>query len=308
MRHQLFLAVIVTSGVVLGGNHGAAQARLLAFFNIDVPGAVGTQPSGINSRGQIVGSYDDGQTTHGFLDDSGVFTTIDVPGALATQAAGINSRGQIVGSYGGNTDIPGGGFLYEDGVFTAIQVPFPGASGTEALGINPQGQIVGTYVDSDGFVRGFVDDAGVFTPVDVPFAGTFRTLPRGINSRGQIVGFYARREPPFGRFDFTIHGFLEQGGVFTAIEAPGGDCTHTGTTCTEANGINPQSQIVGFYVDDAQQEHGFIDDGGAFTTLDVPFPGAVGTAAHGINGRGHIVGEYLDSVGQLHGFLATPAP
>jgi uncharacterized membrane protein len=58
-----------------------------------------TIPNGINASGQIVGSYWDGSTNHGFLLDQGIYTTIDVPGAYSTSAYGINDSGQIVGSY-----------------------------------------------------------------------------------------------------------------------------------------------------------------------------------------------------------------
>jgi uncharacterized membrane protein len=61
---------------------------------------------GINPRGDIVGQYSGGGTTHGFLlDRHGSLTTIDIPGASSTAAAGINARGDIVGTYsvGGTT-------------------------------------------------------------------------------------------------------------------------------------------------------------------------------------------------------------
>jgi uncharacterized membrane protein len=71
------------------------------FTTIDVPGAVFTQPTGINSAGRIVGFYIDGTTfaSHGFLLEQGTYTSIDVPGAIATQAEAINSAGRIVGTY-----------------------------------------------------------------------------------------------------------------------------------------------------------------------------------------------------------------
>jgi probable HAF family extracellular repeat protein len=40
----------------------------LTFTTIDVPGAMGTLPTGINAAGQIVGGYTDASGTgHGFL-------------------------------------------------------------------------------------------------------------------------------------------------------------------------------------------------------------------------------------------------
>ena len=69
------------------------------FTAIDVPGALVTQPSGINDVGKIVGIFFDGQTLRGFLLDGNVFHTIDVPGAFSTNVTGINNAGQISGNY-----------------------------------------------------------------------------------------------------------------------------------------------------------------------------------------------------------------
>jgi probable HAF family extracellular repeat protein len=72
-----------------------------SFTTINVPGALFTQPSGINDAGQIVGLFGDATSRdHGFLKDGAIFTTFDVPGAtLGTFATGINDAGQIVGSF-----------------------------------------------------------------------------------------------------------------------------------------------------------------------------------------------------------------
>ena len=67
------------------------------------PGQVAAQTSarGINSRGEIVGSYVAGGQQHGFLLTGGRFTSLDfpVPGVRATVANGINASGEIVGQY-----------------------------------------------------------------------------------------------------------------------------------------------------------------------------------------------------------------
>lgn len=84
------------------------------FTTLDVPfaGAVNTSPTGINDRGQIVGTYYNTleDRTHMFLYDTGVFMTFDVPGVATATPFDINNRGQIVGFYG---DSSGGthGFL-----------------------------------------------------------------------------------------------------------------------------------------------------------------------------------------------------
>ena len=51
------------------------------------------------TRGIVVGQYTDSNgTDHGFLYNSGTYTTINDPlGTKGTQAYGINDAGQIVG-------------------------------------------------------------------------------------------------------------------------------------------------------------------------------------------------------------------
>lgn len=106
-------------GDAAGVTHGFLYSNG-SFTTIDYPGIscppvtalldCGTWPQGINNNGQIVGYYmvpvllpNGGVlTTHGFLEDGGVFTTIDHPGSpLITFVWGINDIGQIAGYYEG---------------------------------------------------------------------------------------------------------------------------------------------------------------------------------------------------------------
>lgn len=77
------------------------------FTTLDAPGASETFAYGINTAGQIVGTFVDPTGVHGFLNISGVFTTLDVPGANHTDAWGINGRGQIVGWFLDATGVHG---------------------------------------------------------------------------------------------------------------------------------------------------------------------------------------------------------
>jgi probable HAF family extracellular repeat protein len=56
--------------------------------------------------------------------------------------------------------------------------------------------------------------------------------------------------------------------TFTQLDVPG-------SVSTEADGINAQGEIIGFFVDSAGKQHGFLHQDATFTQLD--FPGATAT-------------------------------
>ncbi|HEV3091766.1 MAG TPA: hypothetical protein VGX91_10065 [Candidatus Cybelea sp.] len=83
------------------------------FSTFGFPGGSNTQPLGINSGDQIVGSYDDGAgVMHGFLLSRPLshakWQSIDDPNGIgSTVVNGLNDRGEMVGFYtdaAGNTD------------------------------------------------------------------------------------------------------------------------------------------------------------------------------------------------------------
>ena len=265
-------------GLVFSLSIAPAFAEELTF--IDVPeasGQLGTQATGINARGDIVGIYvTDTFNMHGFLLSNGTFTTIDVPGATfpgppttgGTFATAINPQGDIVGYYNDSS---------------------LGSGGTFATAINPQGDIVGYYNDSSLGFRGFLLSGGTFTTIDVPGSGG-TTAPLGINARGDIVGSY------FDSVSGHVFGFLLRDGAYSTIAVPGADATG-------ASGINSRGDIVGgYYEGPLFASHGFLlTSGGTLTTIDVPGGAPGSTLAVGINPRGDIVGTYIDS----DGFLST---
>jgi len=303
----------------------AALANACGFRTIDFPGASSTGATGINDRGQIVGSYmDRNSQLHGFLLDRGNLSTIDLPGVSGTGVTGINDRGQIVGSYMDSSGQFHGFFLtslcqkakdwkrkkkgdekvdLDRDNFSTID--FPGSLCTGATGINDQGQIVGYYVDNGGQFHGFfleipiprdkekdeeVDlDRDSFSTIDFP--GALSTGAIGINDRGQIVGSYVDSSGQF-------HGFLLARGNFSTIDFPG-------ALTTVATGINDRGRIVGHYVDSDSKLDGFILDRDDFSTIG--FPEVLCTGAIGINNRGQIVGCYEDSNGDSHGFIVEKA-
>jgi len=190
-------------------HHGFAYRGIefggAAFDIIDVPVSSSTAASGVNFSGTIVGAYctnpnlgvcvlppDPGpDSSHGFIDAAGVFTTVDFPGASATAINAINDAGDVAGVYAG----PGAfhAFVRQQGVFHNIDPP--GSLYAEALGINNAGAVVGTYLDSKSQQHGFYYLGGVLTTIDVPSG--FSTSLTGINNAGVVVATYSKGTDPF---------------------------------------------------------------------------------------------------------------
>jgi hypothetical protein len=58
---------------------------------------------------------------------------------------------------------------------------------------------------------------------------------------------------------------LADGGAFTALDFPG-------ATSTQAWGINPGGDIIGFYVSADKATHGFLKSRGEYSSIDFPAP------------------------------------
>ena len=85
---------------------------------------------------------------------------------------------------------------------------------------------------------------------------------------------------------------------FTSFDPPG-------SIATNADGINANGDVVGWYMDSTGTQHGYLLSAGSYTTID--YPGALATIARAINDQGDIVGTHVDAVGLpgggIHGFL-----
>ena len=228
------------NGVIVGdysstnssGNGTALHGYVLAggtFVSLDFPGAnFYTQARGINSQGDIVGTYFLGNGVgsgesplssgngHGFLLSGGVYNSIDFPGAILTEAWRISDKGEILGRYKSSTD---GGFhifLLASGSFITVQdVPnsiATASSNYSSGGVTEAGDIVGDYSDA--------------TPIFKDFKG-------------------------LGKNSGNLHGFLLSGGVYTKIDFPGANATG-------AWGVNSSGYIAGPYIDANNNSHGYL--------------------------------------------------
>jgi uncharacterized membrane protein len=273
---------------------GESVDATFTYATFDVPGAVSTIASGINARGDIVGTYIDADgRRHGFAQREGIFTTIDYPGAAGTEARGIGPGGEIVGFFwrpgelgAGAGGVSAHGYLLDkQGEFAAVDY-FPHAN--EVLQrILPDGTILGCYHDADlmGSMHGVLIGRHGREALDQSASMNMGATPNG----RRITGF-------FTDMDGLTKAYITEDGTFTAFMVPQ-------SIATQAWDMTPAGEIAGFYRDAAAVLHGFVRLGDHYSTLNVP--GASATRALGINASGKVVGNYVMG-GLTHAFLATP--
>ena len=193
----------------------------------------------VNDSGQIVGEYNNANSSYEL--SGGGYTPIAVPfaGALATFAYGINDADEIVGGWwDSNRDEHG--FTLIGGTYTSFD--YPGSEVSAAFGINSAGDIVGGYYDANGIPHAFLLSGGTYTSFDFP--GAVLTVGYAINDSGDIVGLYCTTAECISDITMGAQGFLLSQGVFTTIAIPGEAFTY-------AAGINNKGVVVGVYGDAA---------------------------------------------------------
>jgi hypothetical protein len=296
MFREFVLASLIGSGLLTAAAKAAEPAY--RYTRIDYPGATSTVAIGINSAGDIVGSYVDAFGTHGyFWRHNGDPIPINVRDSDAgghvvyTDARGINPGGEIVGMYylaGEDRSIAGHGYLRQrEGTF--VRVHHPGSLNEWLQRILPDGSILGCHHDLDTMMSmyGAVFSRGVWSSLPVAMSMTNGAMP---DLRLQVGHMYDMTvTPPRWR------GFLRQDGAVMAFDFPG-------ATLTQAWDMSPQGAVVGNYTD-GRGGHGFLLENGQFSSIEVE--GASATAARGISPRGDIVGWYRDANGRQHGFFRT---
>ena len=261
-----------------------------AFTPIDVPGAISTNPQGINARGDVAGWYVDAQKHfHGFILQEGNITTIDYSGAEYTDVRGIGPDGTVVGTFAnsGEEVVAFHGFKrYPDG--TTERVHFPRHLYEIPQRILADGTILGCRHDHDlmGSMHGIM-----ITRDDSSDIGALASMNNGATPSGKLVAGLTTDMMTGQTMGYTIDD-----GVFTTFMVPG-------SSFTTAWDVSPRGDVVGVYRN-ATGLHGYVRTASGFTTVDVPVLGASATRAFGTNARGDVVGTYLLN-GTTHGFVMT---
>jgi probable HAF family extracellular repeat protein len=243
----------------------------------------------------------DGITIIGTVTGNGYqFINFDgpAPNTGGTTINGISNNGTVVGfttaANGNLTNFTG---FPQASAATLLNIN--GSMTAMANGINSAGTVVG----ADGNGNAFTLQNGVVTTF-IPGGGT-SAMAFGINDKGQIVGQYATAT--------ATPGFIRSPGGDTTINAPSGAASNV----VNAQGINNNGQVVGFYLGNDGQVHGFMANaknsvGGILTgtaVADPVFtpvePGAtfVFSQILGVNDKGLAAGYYQDSTASQHGYL-----
>ena len=234
------------------------------YQNINFPGSVQTQVTGLNEEGVQVGFWstqnnaDMTNNNFGFYLAHGRFHSVNFPtGDKASppvdQLLGVNDHDVAVGFY---TNGQGNNRGYEYNIMTHrfSQVLKPGAPGgmagpsLTAAAINNHGDVAGFYAASGGTTDAFLKIShGRFITLAVP--GASMTQAFGVNDRDEVVGAYT-----VGTGDNAqTHGFTWwPGHGFTTVDDP------QGMGSTTVNGVNDSGDLVGFYTDSAGNTDGML--------------------------------------------------
>jgi hypothetical protein len=226
----------------------ALIAAAYVWSQVVIPGKNATTQFGINDRGEVAVTADDGTTG---IYRNGKFTPLPAPPAscaCAVTATGVNDSGVIVGI---STPLAGGaesGFLLSNGTYTFFS--WAGWDNTEPRGIGDQGLVVGFAWNNDFFTNaGFVYDPATGTFTNVTPGSGYPAIVQGINRSGRIAGSYITTGP---RRLFALVSQIAPLQAFGATQVPFQSRTQVTGAPTRARGINDYGVTAGFITSDPQ--------------------------------------------------------
>jgi len=219
------------------------------------------------------------------------FVTLNGPGdnAGGTTVNAVSNTGAIVGfSSNANATVLTNFVRNPAGTFSTLNInndPLANANG-----INNGGVVVGT---TGG--QAFSLSAGLLTLLPPASPGnTTSETAFGINDTGVVVGQFADNATG------TVPGFVDASGQFTILNPV------ANAAVTNAQSINDNGLVTGFYSTDGQHQHGFFYNTGTHTfqlPADPVQPNLFLTQFLGINDSGLAVGYWQDNAGSQHGFI-----
>jgi hypothetical protein len=253
------VAIVGTYHDVLGEHGFIDVGGRFTSLTDPAPYAENTQALGINSAGQVVGTYYDGYWGGycTFVYYGGTY--IDPPlgschgpdGDWYT-ARGINNASDLAGNFHTWPMSPAAFLGNVNGGIIAYGYTVPSAKSCAINAINNSRQMVGTCgADGAAFTGTNLNGYAFGVP------GTSNTVPRGINDKGVIVGYYGS---VLSSHVPGAHGFVDYSGSYYNFDYPS-------AIATVLTGINdpPPSfttsgafQVVGNYEGSDKVEHGFI--------------------------------------------------
>jgi len=254
-------------------------------------------PSGINSSGQIVGSYYYDPSTyarlHACLWDTAISTRedLDILVGDSSHAAAINDSGQVVG------DLFPQAFLWDRATGMNDLGTLNGGV-SYAYDINSIGQVVGEVMGgSDGVIsKAFIWD-NINRMQDLGNLGGTQKWARAyaINDNGQVVGQSSNTLSASG------HAFVwDRLGGMRDIDTSGR------ASC--AWGINNSGWVVGSSTTSISIQQAFVWNATDGMVALNDLGGNNGSRAYSINSQGWIAGYSYDTNGYVHAIVWQPVP
>ena len=251
--------------------------------------------SGINTAGEVTGTYRAGIDFHAFVYSNGGIGDLGSLGGLS-EGVSINDSGDIAGY----VETSKGGFnhaalLHDQSIQDLGTL---GGNSSYASGINNAGQIVG-HSDISKDPNNTTFHAFLYANGTMRDLGTLGgdSMANGINQGGEIVGAAS----PAG--NERQEAVVFNNGSITDLGNLGG--------MSNAQAVNDLGQVVGFSFTASGAEHGVLySDGRMMDLNDLLNNGAGWTVqtAQGINDRGQIAAAALTTSGAQHAVLLTAVP
>ncbi len=287
------VAKLILSAISMSSALFAQQAYI--YTPVDVAGGTDVELFGLNSAGDVTGSYlttnnSTGRSINaGFVRlADGTFIPVNDPDSLTgTVPKGVSDSNAVVGGFNARGSH---GFVY--GMHQFHNFNYQNYQ-TFLTGISTDNRIVGYYVSGPSLF-GFYWDTNVKFK-SLPNVNGLPSRAYGVNNLGQMVGVDAQSSSPGIQYDGL---FFAADGSYVIINYPG-------AIATNLSAINDGGTVAGYAsLTSTSLPFGFLYVDGQFTTFN--YPGARQTEIYGINNAGVLSGVYQDSANIFHGFIATP--